>query len=63
MWAGYLDKCPLGYLNENGDVDIPLPDIASFVDGQSRRNDAVELSLDRGARVATHHGLDPVLVV
>lgn len=49
------------FINEVGDVDIPLDDIKSYVDAQTGGSAEV-LPLDRWARRAGEAGMDPILV-
>lgn len=49
------------FINEVGDVDIPLDDIKSYVDAQTGASAEV-LPLDRWARRAGEAGMDPILV-
>ncbi|KAI9696853.1 MAG: putative Hybrid PKS-NRPS biosynthetic cluster [Bogoriella megaspora] len=51
----------LRYVHEIGAVDIPLANMKSHVDGETKKN-AAKLPLDEWARRAAKFGLDPILV-
>lgn len=55
------EYCPVRYLHERGDIDIPFDDIKSFIDAETG-HDAEELAIDEWARRAAKQGMNSVLV-
>ncbi|KAJ4361128.1 uncharacterized protein N0V89_001697 [Didymosphaeria variabile] len=55
------EYCPVRYLHERGDIDIPFDDIKSFIDAATGR-DAEKLALHEWARRVAKLGMDSVLV-